>query len=164
MIELKKFREDDIPSFLNLLEGTDAVFLVQFAGSNYIYPLNKEQLLVSIKDKSCILFKVIEKENGEVIGHCQFLRIDRKEKTATIGRVLLNPEKRGFGYGLEIIKQLVEYGKNELDLVRIELNVFEFNHSAYKCYLKFGFVETERELKTFEKINKTWNCISMEYI
>ncbi len=163
MIKLEQFTQNDIPVMLKWLEKTNEEFLVQFSGPRYTYPLNKEQILETMDDNSYILFKVIEEETGEIVGHCQFVGVKSGAKSATIGRILLIPDKRGNGYGAKIIQQLQKYGKEKLFLQKMILKVYDFNKSAYNCYLKCGFVETARDGKYFESINKTWNTISMEY-
>ncbi|MCP4163734.1 MAG: GNAT family N-acetyltransferase [Deltaproteobacteria bacterium] len=164
MIKLEQFTRNDIPVLLKWLEKTNEEFLVQFSGPRYTYPLSKEQILETMDNNSYILFKVIGEDTGEIVGHCQFLGVNTGTKSAKIGRILLIPEKRGHGYGAEIIRQLQKYGEKKLLLQKIILKVYDFNKSAYNCYLKCGFVETGREEIYFESINKTWNTISMEYI
>ena len=162
MIRLERFDKNDIPEILEWLKDTDAEFLIQLAGPRYKYPLNEEQLLDTLKDETFLLFRAIEQETDEVIGHCQLMRINLDNKTASIGRVLLKPEKRGFGYGNTMLQQLINYAIDELQLEKLTLKVFNFNKSAYQCYLRLGFVESSREDVFFEKINKIWNCITME--
>jgi len=48
-------------------------------------------------------------------------------------------KKEGKGYGKETIKLLLNYGFNELNLYRIQLNVLEFNIHAIHLYERFGF-------------------------
>ena len=123
MIRLEKFDKNDISEFLKWLENTDAEFLIQLAGPRYKYPLNEEQLLDTLKDETFLLFKAIEQETDEVIGHCQLMRINLDNKTASIGRVLLKPEKRGFGYGNTMLQQLIVYAVGELQLEKLILMV-----------------------------------------
>ncbi len=163
MIVLKKFTTTDIPELLDWIKDTDAMFLMQFAGPKYRYPLDKEQLLETLHDNTFLVFKAIEQETNKMVGHCQLMRIDLDSKTASIGRVLIKPEKRGFGYGSEMLEQLVKYSKKNLKLKHLNLQVFDFNKSAYKCYLKYGFIESKRENLFFNNIKKTLTCITMNY-
>ncbi len=50
-----------------------------------------------------------------------------------------NKNIRGKGYGKEALKILLDYGFNDRDFHRIQLNVLEFNHGAIALYEKAGF-------------------------
>ena len=52
--------------------------------------------------------------------------------------------ERGKGYGSEAIRVLQKFAFEELNLNRIELDVYDFNVRAHKCYLKCGFKEEGR--------------------
>ena len=164
MVILKTFEKKDIPALLDWIKGSDAEFLIQFAGSKYRFPLDEKQLLDTLYDKRILVFKAIdETKTGVMIGHCQLMKIDLPNKSATIGRVLIKPDKRGLGYGYAMLKELINYATSVLKLKHLNLRVFDFNQSAIRCYLKLGFVESKREEVFFPAINQTWNCITMEY-
>jgi RimJ/RimL family protein N-acetyltransferase len=82
-------------------------------------PLTKEQVDKLLNDyeknEESIVFAIRLKESKEIIG--------------------------GKGYGSEALDMLLEYGFNEFNFHRIQLNVLEFNHSAIALYEKAGFVK-----------------------
>jgi len=162
MIILETFEKKDIPELLDWMKDSDAEFLIQFAGSKYRFPLDEKQLLDTLYEKSILVFKAIEETTGAMIGHCQLMKIDLPHNSATIGRVLIKPDKRNLGYGYAMLKELINYAKSVLSLQQLNLRVFDFNQSAIRCYLKLGFVESKREEVFFPAINQTWNCITMD--
>ncbi|MBN2396029.1 MAG: hypothetical protein JXC36_06165, partial [Candidatus Atribacteria bacterium] len=62
-----------------------------------------------------------------------------------------------------MLKELISYATSVFKLNQLSLRVFDFNQSAVRCYSKLGFVESKREDVVFLEINKTWNCITMNY-
>lgn len=155
------FNEEDIPLLLNLLKGTDARFLLQFAGPRYKYPLDKKQILETMEAIDYMLFKFIDDKTGEFLGHCQLVRIDDENKKATVGRVLLDPNQRGRGLGKEMISNLITFSREKLRLRELDLRVYDFNKSALKCYENLGFKETTRQSKYFESVDEAWISITM---
>ena len=164
MIILKTFKKKDIPELLDWTKDSDAEFLIQFAGPRYRFPLDEKQLLDTLYDKSSLVFKAIDETTCATIGHCQLMRIDLDNKSASIGRALIKQDYRGLGYGYAMLKELINYATSVLKLKQLNLKVFDFNKSAFRCYSKLGFVESKRENVVFQEINKTWNCITMDYI
>lgn len=161
MIRIEKFEQGDIPGFLLWMFNTDREFLVQFAGPHYDFPLDKKQLLETVTDENILAFKAVEEKNNLMIGHCQLIRINRETKSASLGKVLINPRVRGQGYGSNMVKQVMDYAKQKLNLKKLSLRVFEFNTAAYHCYLSLGFSELKREEVFYKTLNKTWTCITM---
>ena len=163
MIILETFEKKDIPELLDWMKDSDAEFLIQFAGSKYRFPLDEKQLVDTLYDKSILLFKALDDMTDIMIGHCQLMKLDLPNKSATIARVLIKPDKRGLGYGYAMLKELINYAKSVLKITQLNLKVFDFNQSAIRCYLKLGFVASKREEIFFPAINQTWNCITMDY-
>jgi len=163
MIILKTFKKRDIPELLDWIKDSDAEFLMQFTGPRYRFPLDEKQLLDTLHDKSFLVFKAIDKTTGTAIGHCQLMGIDPVNKSASIGRVLIKQDNRGLGYGYAMLKELINYATNVLQLKQLNLRVFDFNKSALRCYSKLGFVELKRENIFYREINKEWCCIAMVY-
>jgi len=163
MTSLDLFTQADIPEFLSWLKDTDEDFLVQFAGTNYRYPLDENQLEQTLQNDDTIMFKALDAD-GNMIGHCQLLRVDKILQSASIGRVLVRPERRDNGHGKAMVRALMDYAVKELKIRKLILRVFDFNESAIRCYTHLGFVEIAREAVYYPVIHKTWYRITMEWI
>ena len=145
MIELKYFERSDFKQLINWVDSPE--FLLQWSGPMFDYPLNENQLEKYIENANysnaeTFVYKVVDREVGLVIGHISLGRIDRKNKSARVGKVLIGDKnQRGNGIGLQMIKEILKIAFEDLHLHRVSLGVFDFNISAITCYEKAGFVK-----------------------
>lgn len=142
MIRLEPFTPADFPRLIQWSGSPD--FLLQWAGSRFQYPLDEPQLVQHLKgnegpEPERLNFKAVDGERGEMVGHIELNRIDPVNRSATVSRVLLDPALRGGGWGTAMVREATRYGFEELGLRRLQLHVFDFNHSAIRCYERVGF-------------------------
>jgi RimJ/RimL family protein N-acetyltransferase len=168
MIELKYFERSDFKQLINWIDSPE--FLLQWGGPEFDYPLNESQLEKYIENANndtsdTLVYKVIHKETGNVIGHISLGKIDRKNKSARIGKVLVGDKNmRGQGIGQLMVKEILKIAFEELKLHRVSLGVFDFNKSAIACYEKVGF-KKEGLLRDCRKIgNEYWSLWEMSIL
>ena len=157
MIKLEKFEKADYAQLISWIKDEEA--LMQFGGPNFSFPLTAEQLDKSQEDKQRHSFKVVDMETSRTIGHCEVYLL---EDTAKLARIIIGDEtQRGKGIGKEIVKTLIEFAVNVLQKKKIELNVFDWNVGAIKCYESVGFkINPNKNLE--RKVNgKTWIAVNM---
>ncbi|GAP15621.1 acetyltransferase [Longilinea arvoryzae] len=80
----------------------------------------------------------------KLVGNCGFGNIDSRNRSAEIGIFIGDADYWDKGYGTQVLRLLVKYGFNSLNLNRIFLNVFETNPRGIRCYEKAGFVHEGR--------------------
>ncbi|WP_286230122.1 GNAT family N-acetyltransferase [Neobacillus mesonae] len=168
MIELKYFDRSD---FKQLIEWIDSPqFMLQWSGPTFEYPLTESQLEKYIENANsenaeAMIYKVIETETGKVIGHISLGRIDRKHKSARIGKVLIGDQSvRGKGIGQQMINGILSIAFDELHLHRVSLGVFDFNTSAITCYEKAGFIKEGLLRDSSKNIDEYWNQWEMSIL
>lgn len=168
MIELEYFERPDFNQLIRWIDSPE--FLLQWGGPHFDYPLNESQLEKYIENANrdtsdTLVYKVIHKETGNVIGHISLGKIDRKNKSARIGKVLVGEKNlRGQGIGSLMVKELLKIAFEELKLHRVSLGVFDFNESAIACYEKVGF-KKEGLLRDCRKIgNDYWSLWEMSIL
>ncbi|QPA33034.1 GNAT family N-acetyltransferase [Thermaerobacillus caldiproteolyticus] len=168
MIELKYFERSDFKQLINWIDSPK--FLLQWGGPQFDYPLNESQLEKYIENANndtsdTLIYKVIHKETGNVIGHISLGKIDRKNKSARIGKVLVGDKNiRGQGIGQLMVKEILRIAFEELKLHRVSLGVFDFNKSAIACYEKVGF-KKEGLLRDCRRIgNEYWSLWEMSIL
>lgn len=168
MITLEYFEPAD---FNSLIEWSgDEEFLLQWSGLQFKYPLTTDQLVHYLEDandrktSSKFIYKAVEQNTNELVGHVSLWNIDRSNRSGRIGKVLLNQDHRGKGYGKQIINRVLHVGFNEFKLHRISLGVFDFNTSAIQCYERAGFVR-EGLLRDARRYKENyWNLIEMSIL
>lgn len=77
-----------------------------------------------------------------------------------IGFVIVDPAKRGRGYGKEMIRLAVRYAGEIFHAKKVSLIVFENNPSARRCYEAVGFDVRGRE--QHHVLGEDWPCCVME--
>ncbi|MBN8192930.1 GNAT family N-acetyltransferase [Bacillus sp. NTK074B] len=143
MIKLTYFKEEDFKQLMDWIESPS--FLLQWGGPGFHYPLDKSQLEKYMENANrdgaeTLIYKVME--DDQVIGHISLGRIDRENRSARIGKVLVGSENtRGKGIGQQMIHCILHIAFDELGLHRVTLGVFDFNTSAIRCYEKAGFIK-----------------------
>ena len=159
MVELRYFNHSD---FQQLMSWVDShAFSLQWSGSSLNYPLDEQQLTRYVNNANQphsenLIYKAVDKETNKVVGHISLGKINRKNKTARICRILVGDEKsRGKGIGTAMIQEILHIAFKELGLHKVSLAVYDFNHSALACYKKVGFV-TEGFIRECTKFNDAY--------
>lgn len=73
------------------------------------------------------------------IGEVVLNEIDEENRSASFRIAMQGKEFYGKGYGTEATHLIIDYGFKELNLHRIELEVYDFNPRAQRVYEKVGF-------------------------
>ncbi|MES2773197.1 MAG: GNAT family protein [Bacteroidota bacterium] len=156
-VRLEKF---DKLAYAGLVSWVDSKeMLMQFGGPGFNFPLTDEQLEQSLADPNRYAFKVVDNATNAIIGHAQ---VYSTEDSAILGRILIGEKaNRGRGLGEQIVELLLELAFSGFGKTRVQLNVFDWNAGAIKCYEKVGFV-VDPSKKLERKINgETWIALNM---
>lgn len=139
-------------------------------GPVFAYPLTENQLEkyfenVNNDNSHTLVYKVISKETGDVIGHISLGKIDRINKSARVGKVLVGDKNvRGKGIGKLLMKEILKVAFDELNLHRVSLGVFDFNVSAIACYEKAGFIKEGVLRDSRKNGDEYWNLWEMSIL
>lgn len=75
------------------------------------------------------------------------------------GFVIVNPDKRGKGYGKEMLSLGIKFAFEIYGANRVSLGVFENNSSAYYCYKSVGFKDIDLKRKEiYNVLGEEWKC------
>ena len=82
-----------------------------------------------------------------------------------LGFVIVDDERRGNGYGKEMLSLAVRYAFDFVKVKKISLGVFENNKPAIRCYESCGFKRVTLEnTECYRCMGEVWNCIEMEMV
>lgn len=80
----------------------------------------------------------IEDAEGDLVGRCGVIRVDWKNRVGELA-IMIGTPYRGRGYGKEAMGLLCGFCFNEMNLHKLKVSVFAFNHAAIRCYEANGF-------------------------
>ena len=143
MIKLEPFVQSDFEQLINWIDTEE--LLIQWSGSLFSFPLTIKSLEWYIKNTNipkqsdAFVYKGVDTETGEVVGHISLGGLSWKNRSSRISRVFVNKESQLKGICQQMTKAVLQKGFEELGLHRISLGVYENNKAALNCYLKTGF-------------------------
>lgn len=140
VVSLRALGPEDCVALLSWITSPDALF--QWSGPwDFRWPLDRRQLrrdLEAAADRRR-LFAAVDPSGGELVGHAM-LTVEREHRLGVIGRVLIDPARRGAGAGTAMMREVVRVGFDQLGVHRLQLGVYDFNAGAIACYQRVGFV------------------------
>ncbi|WP_458042584.1 MULTISPECIES: GNAT family N-acetyltransferase [Bacteria] len=132
MLSLRQRADVDISTVIGWIPEARALYL--FTGSRLVWPLTVDQLAAMTVTGDVIAFVMVD-DGSLLIGHFDLSLAD---ETARIGRVIVDPAKRGRGYGGALVGLAVESARS-FGARRIALNVIADNAPAVVIYERAGF-------------------------
>jgi diamine N-acetyltransferase len=91
------------------------------------------------KAENDLMFTIYERETLRPIGNTGLHGLDHRNRSASFGIFIGEPECRGKGYGTETTSLMLDYAFTALGLHNVMLTVFEFNAAGIRAYEKVGF-------------------------
>ncbi len=127
------------------------------------YPITKESLH-NFLEKSAIDWTdsayVATESNGKIIGFfCYSINMD--DNTGFLKFIIVDRKKRGTGCGKEMLQLALKYAFDITGVNLVQLNVFEENIAAKRCYKKIGFIEESTSNGVFQYKDELWSRCHM---
>ncbi|OWA33667.1 GNAT family N-acetyltransferase [Saccharibacillus sp. O16] len=145
-IMLREYRREDLPFIRAWVNDPD---ITNTLSDVFAYPHSEERtqsFLDSMLKGGGDLksFVIADRRTEAYIGQIDLIRIDWKSRWSSIAIVIGDKKQHGKGYGSEALKLLQRFAFEELNLNRLQLEVYDYNVAGYRCYLKSGFCEEGR--------------------
>ena len=160
-----RFKRRDVPELVSWVE-TEAE-MVQWTGSVFTWPLTENQFrqhLEAADMRPPTLYAFGLYERSRIIGYCELSQHRRQACSAMLSRVIVCPRRRQRGWGKSMVRQVLAFGFEQLELHRIGLGVFDFNEAAIRCYAEAAFTH-EGTLRDSARVgNRYWSCHLMSIL
>lgn len=103
---------------------------------------------------------VATKNDGKVTGFFCY-SLNTENNTGFMKYIIVDKAQRGKGYGKEMLALALQYAFQITGATSVQLNVFNENISAKRCYEKAGFIEKAVEKNVFGFGKELWSRCSM---
>ncbi|WP_019177731.1 GNAT family N-acetyltransferase [Methanomassiliicoccus luminyensis] len=81
----------------------------------------------------------VEAEDGRLIGNCGIIKLEWEDRRCSLWLAIGEKDVWDRGYGTDVVRTMLRYLFDEMDLNRVYLNVAEANARAIRAYEKCGF-------------------------
>lgn len=102
-------------------------------------------------------------DDHEVIGFFTLRMPSDNFDELRFGFVIVDPQKRGQGYGKRMLRLGIRYAKDIFLAKKVSLGVFDNNPSAYHCYKSIGFKDVILdEPEKYTVMGEEWTGLVLE--
>jgi len=162
-IVLREYRMEDFPHLRRWVNDPD---VTDNLSEIFLYPHSEAETEAFLKmmvhgTGESRGFVIAEKESLAYIGQIDLHRIDWINRKAVMGIVIGRKDMQNKGIGGEAIRLLQRFVFHTLNLNRLELEVYECNERAIRCYRKAGFREEGRLRQRVYRKGKYWDVLVM---
>ncbi|REK61960.1 MULTISPECIES: GNAT family N-acetyltransferase [Cohnella] len=145
-VMLREYRQEDLVPIRRWVNNPE---VVRYLSDIFLFPHTLEDTQAYLQSKMEPRednrgFVIADAATELFIGQINLDFIDWKNRYGKVGIVIGSPEHFGKGYGTEAMRLLIDFAFDELNLNRLELDVFDFNERARRCYAACGFKEEGR--------------------
>jgi RimJ/RimL family protein N-acetyltransferase len=147
-IRLRRNERADLPKFVEWLNDPDVRRYLslgmpistaseeQWFENMLKLPAAEQPFAIEIRKKSAGQ----ETDAWQLIGNCSFMDMDHTVRSAEVGLFIGDKSCWNTGYGTEVMRLMLQFGFDTLNLNRIFLRVDEANKGGIRAYEKAGFI------------------------
>lgn len=102
-------------------------------------------------------------DDNDVVGFFTMRRPTASFDELRFGFVIVDANKRGKGYGKQMLQLGLLYAKEIFGAKKVTLGVFRNNDPAYYCYKTTGFQDVALdEMEKYQVLGEEWDCLELE--
>ncbi|MHA4809693.1 N-acetyltransferase family protein [Flavitalea flava] len=154
--------EDIINYSKNLFASTDQVLTTL---EEYTISVGDEKTWINKANQHPDALTLIAVNNDQILG-LLFFSPGNKKKNSHAGEfgVSVHPDFQGLGIGLSLLERLLKWAKDNKNIEKVFLNVFDTNEKAIRLYKALGFKEEGRHIKAIKQISGEYADVLQFYI
>ncbi|MCI8494808.1 MAG: GNAT family N-acetyltransferase [Lachnospiraceae bacterium] len=153
MIRIRPYKITDVNIILSWCQD-EKTFYQWTAGVLGNYPITQKEF--GFVDT---LMPFTAFEESEVIGFFTLRTPNESLDELRFGFVIVNPQKRGKGYGKAMLRLGLKFAFEIYGAKRASLGVFANNLTAYYCYKAVGFRDVVLDPpETYQILGEEWKC------
>lgn len=164
MLRLRPYKNCDADAIAGWISN-EVSFYQWSAGQYPEYPLTASAIRshYASYENSENFFAMTAFDEDGAAGHL-IMRFPSEDRSILrFGFIIVSSDRRGKGYGKEMLRLALRYAFEILKVQKVTLGVFENNPSAYHCYRSVGFSECiPPQSAKFSFLGETWNCLELE--
>lgn len=145
-IRLRRDERGDLPMFTQWLNDPE---IRRYLSMNMPISLANEEgwfetMLKRPPEEQPLAIEIRDGDGWRLIGNCGFFDIDWRARSSEVGIFIGDKSCWNKGYGTEVMRLLLKFGFETLNLNRIFLRVDAANLGGIRAYEKAGFVHEGR--------------------
>ena len=162
MIELRPAVVEDLPHLLKWVSSEEEMRV--WSGPGFRWPLSASQLPAYFEESRSgqrLLWSAVAMKDGALVGHAS-LALKAESAIGRLGRVLVDPARRGEGLGRALVTSAVTAGFVQTRIDTMSLGVYRHNTAAHRLYESIGFLATQTTIAATTVGDRSWDSIEMQ--
>lgn len=161
-IRLRAIEREDIPTFVRWFNDPEVRrYLLMYEPMSRVKEERWFEAQVEARDEFLLAIEAQVGDDWIHIGNVGLHRIDWKNRIAIFGIALGEKAYWGQGYGTDATRTMLRFAFGELNLHRVELEVYDFNPRAIRCYEKAGFRREGTRRQALFRDGRYWDVHTM---
>ena len=162
MLRLRPFRAPDAKTIISWQREPEE-FYMWTAGIMGAFPASEQRLLeaTSARENNESYFPMTAFDETGPVGFFTIRKPGDDDRKVSFGYVIVDPDKRGRGYGKEMLRLGLKFIFEVYGAEEAGLDVFDCNRQAYNSYKALGFRETGNQ-EQWTAGGYAWNYIEMK--
>ncbi len=139
-IRLRAAEREDIPTFVRWFNDPEVrQYLLMYEPMSRAQEERWFERRLDARDDYLFCVEAAKGDGWVHIGNCGLHQIDWRNRHAVFGIALGEKAYWGQGYGTDAVRTMLRFAFEVLNLHRVELEVYDYNKRAQRCYEKAGF-------------------------
>ena len=157
MIRLRPYKSCDAETIASWCK--DEATYMQWSGGRFgPFPINAASIESKYQNNGgCIepdnFYPMTAFDESGIVGHFIMRYLQGDNKILRFGWVIIDAEKRGRGYGKQMLILALKYAFEILGVEKVTIRVHEDNLFAYHCYKSIGFTEDATANVEYDEVN-----------